>query len=85
MILSSFFKALGQIGDARFRRVLFIGILLSFALLVVFNAAFLWFLQWSLEDGAELPIIGRVTWLGDLLTWGSFGLMLIFSAFLMVP
>lgn len=85
LIFISFFKALGQIGDARFRRVLFIGILLSFALLVVFNAAFLWFLQWSLEDGAELPIIGRVTWLGDLVTWGSFGLMLIFSAFLMVP
>lgn len=85
MIFTSFFKALGQIGDARFRRVLFIGIGLSLALLMVFNAAFLWFLQWSLGEGAELPIVGEVRWLSDLLTWGSFGLMLIFSAFLMVP
>ena len=85
MIFRSFFKTLGQIGDPRFRRVLLLGIGLSFALLVAFNAAFLWFMQWSLGDGAELPVIGEVRWLGDLLTWGGLFLTLIFSAFLMMP
>lgn len=85
MIFSSFFKALAQIGDPRFRKVLLLGVGLTLALLVAIYAAFLGLLQWALGDGAELPVIGTVTWLDDLLGWGSLFLMLILSVFLMVP
>lgn len=85
VILSSFFAALGQMGDPRFRRVLFFGIVLTVALLVAVYAAFLGFLQWSVGEEATLPLIGEVTWLKDLLTWSSLGVMLILSVFLMVP
>lgn len=85
VILSSFFAALGQLGDARFRRVLIIGLTLTVALLVAVYAAFLGFLQWSVGDEATLPLIGPVTWVKDLLTWSSIGVMLILSVFLMVP
>ena len=62
-----------------------IGIGLTLALLVAVYAGFLGFLQWSVGDTATLPLIGEVTWLKDLLTWSSFGLMLVLSVFLMVP
>ena len=85
VILSSFFAALGQIGDPRFRRVLFIGIILTVALLIAATAAFLGFLQWTVGEEATLPLIGEVTWLKDLVTWSSLGVMLVLSVFLMVP
>lgn len=85
MIFASFFKAASQISDPRFRRVLYLGIGLTFALLVAVYALFLAWMQWALGDGAELPLIGEVTWLDDLLSWGSLFLMLLLSVFLMVP
>lgn len=85
LILSSFFSALGQMGDPRFRRVLLIGVVLTFALLVAAYAGFLWLMQSLAEDGAEIPLIGEVTWLMDLLTWSSLLLMIFLSVFLMVP
>ena len=85
VILSSFLAAVRQIGDARFRRVLMLGLVLTVALLVAVYAAFLGLLQWSVGDEATLPLIGEVTWLNDLLTWSSIGVMLILSVFLMVP
>ncbi|WP_375175461.1 EI24 domain-containing protein [Pseudooceanicola sp.] len=85
VIFSSFFAALGQLGDPRFRRVLLFGLVLTVALLVAVYAAFLGFLQWSVGEEATLPLVGEVTWLNDLLTWSSLGVMLILSVFLMVP
>ena len=85
VIFSSFFAALGQLGDPRFRRVLLLGLVLTVALLVGVYAAFLGFLQWSVGEEATLPLVGQVTWLKDLLTWSSLGVMLILSVFLMVP
>lgn len=85
MIFSSFLKALGQMGDRRFRRVLFLGIGLTLALLVLIYALFLTLLTQSVGDTTVLPVIGEVTWLGDLLGWGSLFLMLFLSTFLMVP
>ena len=85
MIFASFFKALAQLGDPRFRRVLMLGVGLTLALLVAVYAGFLGLLQWTLGAGAELPLIGRVTWLDDLLGWSSLLLMVILSVFLMIP
>lgn len=85
MILTSFFKSLAQLPDPRFRRVLLLGIGLTIALLVAAYAGVLWLIQsWS-GDGFSLPFIGEVTWLGDLLGWGSLGLMIVLSVFIMVP
>jgi uncharacterized protein involved in cysteine biosynthesis len=85
IIFSSFFAALGQIGDRRFRRVLMLGVGLTFALLVAVFAALLWILQVMVGDSAVIPLIGEVTWLDDLLSWSSFLVMMVLSVFLMVP
>lgn len=85
VILSSFFAALSQLGDPRFRRVLLLGIGLTIALLFGAYAAFLGFLQWAVGEEATIPLVGEVTWLKDLLTWSSIGVMILLSVFLMVP
>jgi uncharacterized protein involved in cysteine biosynthesis len=40
---------------------------------------------WVVGDDVTLPLIGQVTWLNDLLSWTSVGVMLVLSVFLMVP
>ncbi len=85
MIFTCFFKALGQAGDRRFRKVLLLGIGLTLAVLIAVYAAFLWFLQAMVGDTQTVPLLGEVTWINDLLGWSSLGLMLILSVFLMVP
>lgn len=85
MILSAFFKAIGQLPDRRFRRVLFLGIALTIALLIAFYALFLTLMNEAVDGGIVLPIIGQVTWLGDLISWGSLFLVIFLSTFLMVP
>jgi len=72
-------------GDPRFRRVLWLGIGLTIALLVAVYAGFLTLITTSTGETTQLPLIGEVRWLNDLLGWSSFFLMLILSMFLMVP
>lgn len=85
MILQSFFKALGQMGDPRFRRVVLWGVLLSLALLYGTYAAFLLAVQTFTPDTLDLPLVGPVTGLHQLLGWGSLLFMIGLSVFLMVP
>uniref|UniRef100_UPI004047E9F0 EI24 domain-containing protein n=1 Tax=Yoonia sp. TaxID=2212373 RepID=UPI004047E9F0 len=85
MILTSFFKAVAQLPDPRFRRVLVLGIGLTIALLFAAYAGVLWLVQTVTADGVSLPFLGKVAWLGDLLSWGSVGLMVVLSVFLMIP
>lgn len=85
MILTAFFKALAQIGDPRFRRVLFLGVALTLALLVASYAGLLWIINYYVGEEVTLPILGEVRWLNDLLSLSSFILMMILSVFLMVP
>lgn len=85
MIFADFAKALAQLGDARFRRVLGIGIALSIALLVAAYAGLLWVIEAADPESFEIPIVGKITWLGDLLSWGSLFFMLFLSMFLMIP
>lgn len=85
MILRSFFLTLGQLGDRRFRRVLFLGIGLGLALLVAFFAALMWLLSVLVGPEATLPFIGEVTWLDDLVSWTALVSMMVLSVFLMVP
>lgn len=85
MIFTAFFRALGQIGDRRFRRVLLLGVLLALALLAGFYAAFLQLIWWLTPDSVEIPFVGPVAGIETLLGWGSLLVMLALSVFLMVP
>lgn len=85
MILTDFGRALAQLGDPRFRRVLWLGIALTVALLVAVYAGFLWLLTTFDPGSLILPVVGEVTWIGDLLGWASLFLMIFFSMFLMIP
>lgn len=85
MIFSDFTKAIAQAADPRFRRVLALGIGLTLALLVAVYAGFLWLLNWIDPASLDLPFLGPNAFVGGLLSWGSMGLMLVFSIFLMIP
>lgn len=85
VVFSSFFAALGQMGDRRFRRVLLLGIALTLALLVAATAGLLALVQMLVTDEVGLPLIGQVTWLDDVLSVSSVLVMLVLSVFLMMP
>ena len=85
MIVTSFMRALGQAGDPRFRKVLFLGIGLTLALLVALYAIVFFVVGWLAGDSMTLPLIGTVTWVDSLLGWGSLVLMMGLSVFLMIP
>lgn len=85
MILAAFFKSLGQLSDPRFRRVLWIGLGLTLALLFGAYAGLLWVIEWLTGESMTLPLVGEVTWVGDLIGVGSLLFMLVLSVFLMIP
>ena len=63
LILSSFVKALRQLGDRRLSRVLWWGIGLALILLALASAGVQALLLWWAGDGLTLPWIGEVTWI----------------------
>ena len=73
MILSSFFKALRQIGDRRFRQVLFLGIGLSVLFLAGATLVVFTLINWSFGPEASLPLIGSVSWASDVMSWTALG------------
>lgn len=85
MILGDFLKALGQLHDRRFLKVVALGVALALALLGGAYALVAGLIGWFVPDTFTLPWIGEVTWVENLLSWGSLVLMLILSVFLMVP
>lgn len=85
MILDDFFKALGQLGDRRFRKVLLLGIGLTIALLAVITVALVWVAGLFLPEVVTLPFVGEVAWLDSVASWAIVGLMVILSPFLMTP
>jgi uncharacterized protein involved in cysteine biosynthesis len=85
MMFSDFFRALGQLGDPRFRRVLWLGLALAVALLVGLYAALLWAIQFFSPEMIEIPFVGPVGGLDTLLSWGSILFLLALSVFLMMP
>lgn len=85
MIFAAFLKAIGQLGDRRFRRVMILGVLLALALLFAVYAGFLQLVWWLTPDSIDIPIVGPVTGVETLLGWASLLVMLGLSVFLMVP
>lgn len=85
LIFSAFGRTLGQLGDARFRRVLWLGLGLTLALLFAVYGAFLWAVDWLVPEEITLPGEIAIRWVDDLLSVGSILMMLFLSVFLMVP
>ncbi|MDM7969930.1 MAG: EI24 domain-containing protein [Paracoccaceae bacterium] len=85
LILSSFVKALRQLGDRRLSRVLWWGIGLALILLALASAGVQAFLLWWAGDGLTLPWIGEVTWIATLAGWSGPIVMILLSVVLMVP
>ena len=85
MILQAFFLAIAQLGARPFRKVLMLGVLLTFALLVAATVGLLWLVQTYFGDGITLPWIGEVQWVDSLFSATSILVMLFLSIFLMVP
>ncbi len=85
MIFAAFLRALGQLGDRRFRRVVGLGVLLSLALLFAAYILFLQAIWWLSPETVDLPVIGPVSGVETFLGWASLFLMIGLSVFLMVP
>ena len=85
MILPSFFAALGQMGDRRFRHVLIKGVGLTIALLIIVTTSFVLLINYMTDESAFFQFLGSVRWISDLISWGSFFLISFLSIFLMVP
>ncbi|KUF10208.1 EI24 domain-containing protein [Pseudoponticoccus marisrubri] len=85
MIADALLKALGQMGDPRFRGVLLRGVGLALLLLFAVNALFVWGVGWLVGDEITLPWIGTIAWLDTALSWAALPVMLVLSVFLMVP
>lgn len=84
-IFRAFGLAFGQIGDPRFTRVLLMGVGLALALLIGASAGLIWFVDWLTGDSTSVPLVGEISWLDDVFSWGATLLLLILSVFLMVP
>ncbi|AXQ92632.1 EI24 domain-containing protein [Cereibacter azotoformans] len=84
-MIRDFFRAIAQIGDPPFRRVVLLGIGLSLLLLMAVYGGFLFLLNMFVPDTVTIPWIGEVGAIDTILSWGSAVLMLGLSVFLMIP
>ncbi len=78
-------KAVGQLGDPRFRGVLLRGIGLSVAILLAFTVLMIWGAMALIGPEVSLPWIGPVGWLDNAVGWTLVPVSLAMSVFLMVP
>lgn len=85
MIFTSFFAALSQMGDPRFRSVLLRGVGLTLVLLFAIGALFVWGVGLFVGDVVTLPWVGEIGWIDNVLSWAMVPLMMVLSVFLMVP
>ena len=85
MIFGDFLRALGQMGDPRFLRVLGLVVLLTLLFLVGVTAGFLAVINWLVPDSFSLPWIGTVGGVDIAASWAFVLVMLGLSVFLMVP
>ncbi|MEM7473012.1 MAG: EI24 domain-containing protein [Pseudomonadota bacterium] len=85
MIVGDYLKAIGQIGDSRFLRVLALGVGLTIALLFGFTVLFAWTVGLVVPDSFSLPWIGEITWIDNVASLAVIPVMLGASVFLMIP
>jgi uncharacterized protein involved in cysteine biosynthesis len=85
-MIGDFLKALGQLGDPRFLKVLGIGIALTLGLLFLVTVILVTVVGWFAPEVVTLPFVGwQITWIDNALSWAIVPLMLVLSVFLMVP
>jgi uncharacterized protein involved in cysteine biosynthesis len=84
-MLSDFSKALAQLTDRRFRRVLLMGLGLTIALLAGATVLIGWVVGLFVPDVVTLPFVGEVSWIDSVASWATVLLMLVLSVVLMVP
>lgn len=84
-LIGDLLKALAQLRDRRFRKVVWLGVALTLALLIGLYGAVLGAIQIFLPDTVILPFIGEISGLAALLSVGSLVVMLVLSPFLMIP
>lgn len=85
MIFDDFSKAIGQMWDPVFRRVLLRGVLITLLLLGPFVFGFSAFLQWIIPESVNIPFYGPVTFLDNLASGVGLVVLLFLSSFLMIP
>ncbi len=85
MIFAAFGKAVGQMGDPRFVRVLGLGIALTTGMLIAVYLGFLWLLGLFGPDTITLPWVGPVGGIDTAIGIGGAIMMIAASIFLMVP
>lgn len=85
MIFGDFMRALRQLPDPRFTSVLLIGLGLTIALLVGLYWIFTLLIGWLVPDSLTLPWIGEVGGIDAAIGWAAIPVMLVASAFLMIP
>lgn len=85
MIFTAFSRALAQLPDAAFRRVVLIGFGATIALLAAITWAFTLLIGWLVPESLVLPWVGEIGWLDDVASGLSVVTMLVLSVFLMVP
>ena len=85
MILGDFLKALNQMFDRRFVRVMALGIGLSLALLFGIYAVLLGAIDLFVPGSIAVPFVGEIGGITALVGWGSLVVMLVLSIFLMMP
>lgn len=84
-MFTDFQKALSQLGDPRFLRVVGLSLALSLGLLVAVYAGLVAVIDWVVPATVSLPWVGEIGGLETLLSVGSVFLMIGLSIFLMVP
>lgn len=85
MIFTAFAKALGQVFDPRFLKVIIIGFGLALALLAVITWGFSQVIAVFAPEAITLPFFGAVGGWAVLLSWGGLAAMMVLSVFLMIP
>ncbi|MFD1911454.1 EI24 domain-containing protein [Halodurantibacterium flavum] len=84
-MLHDFLRALGQWADPRFRRVVWLGLLLALALLIGVYALMLAAIEWLVPATVVLPWAGEVGGLATFLSLGGLIVMIVLSPLLMMP
>jgi uncharacterized protein involved in cysteine biosynthesis len=83
-MIGDFLKALAQLPDRRFRRVLLLGVGLTIALLAGLTVVLAWVAGLFIPD--TVTLLGmEITWLDSVASWATVVLMVLLSVVLMVP
>ncbi len=78
-------KAVAQLRDPAFQKVLWSGIALTLGIFLAFSYAVLWVLNRILPNAVAVPGLGEVRWIDDLASGASVVGLLLLSVVLMVP